>query len=51
MLIVELNGGLGNQMLQYALYLKLKALGKEVYMDDEIIVNKLEEHVPVCTSM
>ena len=41
MLIVELNGGLGNQMFQYALYLKLKALGKDVYIDDEIIVNKL----------
>ncbi len=41
MLIVELNGGLGNQMFQYALYLKLKALGKETFIDDEIIVNKL----------
>ncbi len=41
MLIVELNGGLGNQMFQYALYLKLKTLGREVYIDDEIFVNKL----------
>ncbi len=41
MVIVGINGGLGNQMFQYALYLKLKALGKEVYIDDEILVSKL----------
>ncbi|WP_051212665.1 alpha-1,2-fucosyltransferase [Butyrivibrio fibrisolvens] len=41
MIIVGLNGGLGNQMFQYALYLKLKSLGKEVFIDDEILVNKL----------
>lgn len=41
MIIVELNGGLGNQMFQYALYLKLKSLGRDAYIDDEIFVNKL----------
>lgn len=41
MIVVGINGGLGNQMFQYALYLKLKSLGKDVYVDDEILVNKL----------
>lgn len=34
MIIIQLAGGLGNQMFQYALYLQLKSLGKEVKMDD-----------------
>lgn len=34
MVIVELNGGMGNQMFQYALYLKLKSLGKNVKLDN-----------------
>lgn len=34
MIIMQLAGGLGNQMFQYALYLQLKKLGKEVKMDD-----------------
>lgn len=34
MVIVQLSGGLGNQMFQYALYLKLKSMGKEVKIDD-----------------
>lgn len=41
MVIIKINGGLGNQMFQYALFLKLRSLGKEVYLDDEIIVDKL----------
>jgi hypothetical protein len=41
MLVVGINGGLGNQMFQYALYLKLKSLGKDVCIDDEILVSKL----------
>lgn len=61
MLIIKINGGLGNQMFQYALFLKLKSLGKEVYLDDEIIVNKLNDtralkinevfklHYPLCS--
>ena len=35
MIILQMSGGLGNQMFQYALYLKLKKLGKEVKFDDE----------------
>ncbi|MGL4772226.1 MAG: alpha-1,2-fucosyltransferase [Clostridium sp.] len=33
MIIMHVLGGLGNQMFQYALYLKLKSLGKEVRLD------------------
>lgn len=31
---VQLSGGLGNQMFEYALYLKLKSMGKDVKIDD-----------------
>ncbi|MCH5258182.1 MAG: alpha-1,2-fucosyltransferase [Lachnospiraceae bacterium] len=34
MIIIQLAGGLGNQMFQYALYLQLKSLGKNVKIDD-----------------
>lgn len=34
MIIIRMEGGLGNQMFQYALYLQLKALGREVSFDD-----------------
>ena len=34
MVAVQMSGGLGNQMFEYALYLKLKSMGKEVKMDD-----------------
>lgn len=33
MIIIELKGGLGNQMFQYALFLKLVSLGKNVKFD------------------
>lgn len=33
--IIRMTGGLGNQMFQYALYLKLTSLGREVKMDDK----------------
>ena len=33
MIIVEVTGGLGNQMFQYALYRKLQLLGKKVKLD------------------
>jgi len=33
MIVIRLMGGLGNQLQQYALYLKFKSLGKEVYID------------------
>lgn len=32
--IIRMTGGLGNQMFQYALYLKLKEMGREVKFDD-----------------
>ncbi len=34
MVIIQLAGGLGNQMFQYALYVQLKSLGREVKIDD-----------------
>lgn len=34
MVIIQLAGGLGNQMFQYALYLELGSLGREVKIDD-----------------
>ena len=33
MLIVQINGGLGNQMQQYAIYCKLRGMGKDVKLD------------------
>ncbi|WP_026650903.1 alpha-1,2-fucosyltransferase [Butyrivibrio proteoclasticus] len=35
MIIIQLKGGLGNQMFQYALYRQLKSMGKDVKIDDE----------------
>ena len=34
MQIVKISGGLGNQLFQYAYYLKLKKVGHECYIDD-----------------
>jgi len=34
MIIIQMSGGLGNQMFQYALFLKLRMLGKDVRIDD-----------------
>ena len=34
MIIIQLKGGMGNQMFQYALYKQLKKLGREVKIDD-----------------
>lgn len=34
MIIIRMTGGLGNQMFQYALYLKLCAMGRKVKFDD-----------------
>ena len=33
MIIVKVNGGLGNQLQQYAMYDKLRSLGKDVKVD------------------
>ncbi len=35
MIIIQMAGGLGNQMFQYALYKQLTCMGKTVKMDDE----------------
>ncbi|MCH5254593.1 MAG: alpha-1,2-fucosyltransferase [Lachnospiraceae bacterium] len=35
MIIIQMMGGLGNQMFQYALYSQLKSMGKDVKVDDE----------------
>ncbi len=35
MIIVQMSGGLGNQMFQYALYRQLLAMGREAKIDDE----------------
>lgn len=35
MIIIQMAGGLGNQMFQYALYKQFKSMGKNVKMDDE----------------
>lgn len=35
MLIIRMTGGMGNQMFQYALYLKLCSMGREVKFDDK----------------
>ncbi len=34
MIIIQLKGGMGNQMFQYALYKQLKKLGRDVKIDD-----------------
>lgn len=34
LVVIQLSGGMGNQMFQYALYLQLKVLGKNVKIDD-----------------
>lgn len=34
MIIMQMSGGLGNQMFQYAAYLKLKKIGRQIKFDD-----------------
>ena len=34
MIIIQLKGGMGNQMFQYALYKQLKKMGRDVKIDD-----------------
>ena len=46
MIIIQLAGGLGNQMFQYALCLQLKNLGKEVKIDDISGFVQDEKRVP-----
>lgn len=35
LVVIQLSGGMGNQMFQYALYLQLKSMGKKVKIDDK----------------
>ena len=35
LVVIQLSGGMGNQMFQYALYLQLKMLGRNVKIDDK----------------
>lgn len=44
--IIRMSGGIGNQMFQYALYLKLVSLGKEVKFDD-VTEYKLDNARPI----
>lgn len=44
--IIRMSGGIGNQMFQYALYLKLSSMGKEVKFDD-VTEYKLENARPI----
>lgn len=46
MIIIQLAGGLGNQMFQYALYLQLKSLGKDVKIDDVSGFAEDQQRVP-----
>lgn len=46
MIIIRMTGGLGNQMFQYALYLKLCSMGREVKFDD-ITEYELENARPI----
>ena len=50
MIIIQLGGGLGNQMFQYALYLQLKSLGKEVKIDDVTKFVQNKKRTPMLTS-
>jgi len=45
--IIQLAGGLGNQMFQYALYLQLKSLGKTVKIDERAGFAEDEKRGPI----
>ena len=46
MIIIQMAGGLGNQMFQYALYRQLISMGKNVKMDDEAGFKEDEQRNP-----
>lgn len=46
MIIIQMAGGLGNQMFQYALYRQLISMGKTVKMDDEAGFREDEQRNP-----
>ena len=43
MIIIEVAGGLGNQLQQYALYKKFQSLGKEVRLDIFMVPGRKSE--------
>lgn len=47
LIVIQLSGGMGNQMFQYALYLQLKALGKNVKIDDKTEYEGRENARPI----
>ncbi len=46
MIIIEIAGGLGNQLQQYALYRKLESIGKEVKLDISWFSPQRQEKMP-----
>lgn len=48
--IIRMSGGIGNQMFQYALYLKLVSMGKEVKFDD-VTEYELDNARPIMLSV
>ena len=48
--IIRMSGGIGNQMFQYALYLKLVSLGKDVKFDD-VTEYELDNARPIMLSV
>lgn len=44
MVMIQMGGGMGNQMFQYALYLAFKEKGREVCIDDVTLYEKIGRH-------
>ena len=51
MIIIQMKGGLGNQLFQYALYRQLQAMGREVKMDDETGLRDDKQRDPVLSDL
>ncbi len=51
LVVIRLSGGLGNQMFQYALYLQLKALGRNVKIDDRTEYEGRDNRRPIRLSV
>ena len=48
MVIIKVCGGLGNQLFQFALYQKMRTLGKDVYLDNRVYKSRRKEKRPYC---
>lgn len=48
MVIIKVYGGLGNQLFQFALYEKMRILGKDVYLDKSVYKSRKTEKRPYC---